>query len=289
METEIEVESPEIIIPKKNVIMDSQVLSTLMSCTRLFDFRFNHNLVPLSGRGPSIEKGSLTHVMLETFYKNYHDKKNRIDLALAAADKYSTSSEISSLSTDDKELVRNTFLEYCEYYKNDHWIPIDVEFVKGDIVYEDDEIRVIWKAKLDLTVDTNQGIYPVDHKTSSYRKDAISLNNQFMGQCFLMKTHDIVINKIGFQKTLKVNEKFARQLIHYTTDNLAEWTEIVGYYAKYLVALQETGYYPPNFAHCDKWSGCIFMGVCKSDRGMRDEELKLNFKIGDRWDISVDD
>ena len=93
--------------------------------------------------------------------------------------------------------------EYFDYYKSDFWVPLEIEVVKRDVVFEDDNIRVMWKAKLDEIVDTSQAILPMDHKTMKQNRETIDLNNQFIGQCFVMKTRSMIKNKIGFQKSFK--------------------------------------------------------------------------------------
>ena len=60
-----------------NVSMDSQLLSTLMSCARLADYRFNKNLVPKGTKSNSLEAGSLVHVILEHYAKAIINGKNR--------------------------------------------------------------------------------------------------------------------------------------------------------------------------------------------------------------------
>jgi PD-(D/E)XK nuclease superfamily protein len=294
-ETKLE-EIVDITPTKKNVILDSQVLSTLMSCGRLTDFRFNHNLVSLGGKSTSLEMGSIVHTVLESYYKNIIkgiSRHDSIGTAITAGLEYiEKSGEVTNISSEDKELVFNTLDQYWDFYKNDYWVPIEVEIVKGDVIYEDDEIRVIWKAKLDLTMDTNQvGIVPVDHKTMKQRRDTLTLNNQFMGQCTLMKTSTMFVNKIGFQTSLKPMDKFLRVAIPYTNERLIEWqSEIVPYWAYKLLEYSETGYWPPNFTHCEnKYGFCGFKGICESNPEMREEELKINFKVGEKWDISNDD
>lgn len=284
----------DILITKKNVIYDATVLSTLMSCPRYTDFRFNLNLVPIKGKSRSLEMGSIVHKVLEVYYDHiikHFPRQMAIDNALIAGQEYADNpDEVVNLSKEDKQLALKTCEEYFEYYKSDHWIPLEVEVVKGEVIYEDDEIRVLWKAKFDEIVDTNQGIFPVDHKSYSQRRDTLTLNNQFIGQCILAKTRMMFVNKIGFQTSLKASEKFLRVPINYSLDRLNEWKdEIVPYYAKLHLMYQESGYYPPNFTHCEnKWGFCMYKDVCESNRNMREEVLRNEFKISEIWDPSND-
>src|SRR5215203_921880 len=222
---------------KKNIILDATTLTTVMSCARLADFRFNHNLQSINGKSNSLECGSITHVFQEYFNKSLIagvKRSDAVNFGLSAAEMYIRGCPQCSffISTPEQPKpkcghkpeefpgVKNTppdsegyrtgwkwVLETCaqwaEFYKNDHWVPLEAEVVKGEVLYEDDEIRVMWKAKLDLIVDTNQGIYSVDHKTMKQRRKTNSMNNQFMGQCLLMKTRNVFLNKIGFQTSLK--------------------------------------------------------------------------------------
>lgn len=304
---------------KKNVILDSQVLTALMSCPRLMDFRFNYSFTSIGGKANSLECGSLFHKFAEVYYGYLIQGMKReqaLAYALTAAELYIQgckgcmdfvpSTEIPKpicghrpweypgLKNTPKDSVEyktgwqwvlDTCDEYARFYANDSWVPLEVEVVKGEVLYEDEECRILWKAKLDLTMDTNQGIFPVDHKTMKQRRDTISLNNQFIGQCILMRTRNVIINKVGFQKTLKPAEKFTRNLVPYSAARLLEWQgEILPYWAKQLLMYAETGYFPPQWGHCEgKYGNCAFIGVCESDPGMREEELKLHFTVGPTW------
>lgn len=187
--------------------------------------------------------------------------------------------------------ILETMVQYFDFYRNDHWVPLEVEVVKSKILYEDDEIRILWKAKLDLTCDTNQGIFPVDHKSMKQRRDTNSLDNQFIGQCLIMNTRNVFIDKIGLQTTLKPEEKFSRPAVSYSADRLMEWqSEILPYWAKMYLLYVESGYYPPNFTQCEgKYGDCIFKKICESDRHMREEELKMKFTVGPIWNPTNDD
>lgn len=310
---------------KSNVILDSQILSTLMNCPRLADFRFNHNLVSINGKSNSLEVGSIVHTFLENYYKNIIKgvKRDQAEgFALASAELYiqgcqhctnfepttnilrpicghkvndypgvhNTPKDSESYLTGWQHAL-NTCSEYAAHYRNDHWLPLEVEVVKGEVLYEDDEVRILWKAKLDLVADTNQGIFPVDHKTMKQRRDTISMNNQFMGQCLLMKSNKVFINKIGFQASLKPEEKFLRVPVHYSPSRLMEWqSETLPYYAKLLLMYAEGGHYPPNFTNCEgKFGKCAFLSVCESDPSNREGELKDNFMVGPIWNPQNED
>lgn len=334
---------------KQNIILDATVLSSLMNCGRLTNFRFNQNLTDINGKGNAFECGSIVHKYLEVYYQSkINGLNNQLShsLGYTAAQLYiqgcadcsnfkvihdpiytviDSSDGIgchvcgptcvlttkcghkindypgvtnTPKETDPKDpqskykigwsWVLDTIEQYNEFYKNDHWIPLFTETVKGKILYEDDEIRILWKAKLDLGVDTNQGIFPVDHKTMKQNRDTISLNNQFMGQCHIMGTRSAIINKIGFQKTLPANEKFTREMKSYESSQLIEWqSEILPYYAKLLLVYNETGYWPPNFSNCQtKYGLCdYYEHVCSQPMSSRESNLKLYFKATEPWDV----
>ncbi len=276
--------------PKKNIILDATMLSTIMSCGRLTDFRFNHHFQSLDGKSPSLEMGSIVHTYMEKYYQSIIDGINKKDAhgyGMTAATIYSNSSEVSNSSDDDKALALDTCEQYNAHYVNDHWVPLETEVVKKEVVYEDDEIRLMWAAKLDLVVDTNNGIVPVDHKTMKQNRDSLSLNNQFLGQCLLMKTRYMVVNKVGFQKTLPAAKKFTRASINYTANRMNEWqSTILPYWAKIMMMYDESGYWPPNWTHCEnKYGFCQFKNVCESDENMREEIIGINFKVGEPWVI----
>ena len=189
--------------------------------------------------------------------------------------------------------VLDTANQYFEFWKNDFWIPKEAESVKGKMLYEDDNIRIYWKAKIDTLVDINDNsgkLYSKDYKTMKQNRDTVSLNNQFMGQCFVTEQRKVFIDKIGFQTSLKPEQKFSRPPVQYTTDALIEWqSEIVPYWAYQYLSWFESGYFPPNFDHCEtKFGKCEFISACEADKILREEELKRLFIVGKPWDPSND-
>lgn len=306
-----------ILPPKKNVIMDATVLSSLMSCARYHDIRYNHRLITARGRSNSLEVGSLIHKVFEVYYQhqiNGFPRPTSIGNALIAGQLYVTGcphcadgtsvspackhepAEYPGLTNTPEQNDRfivgwrfalQTCEQYFEFYKNDAWIPLSAEQVKGEVLYEDDEIRVLWKAKFDLIVDTNQiGIVSMDHKVFKQRRDKTSLSNQFTGQCLLLKSRNVIVNKIGLQTTLKIDERLTREVVPYSAARLLEWqSEILPYYAYKYIQFTESGYWPPDYTHCDNMFGaCPYKQVCESDPNMREEVLRGEYVLAPVWD-----
>lgn len=310
---------------KSNIVLDATVLNTFIGCPRLMDFRHNHNLVSINGKSNSLECGSIVHVFLEYFYRSMSrgiKRDEAIGFGFTAAQTYIQGCKGCAGFTPTPELpkpacghkvdefpgLRNTpkddegyktgwsrvlatCQEYVDFWKNDHWVTLDVETVRGKVLYEDDEIRILWKAKLDWVVDTNQGIFAADHKTMKQKRDTVSLNHQFIGQAIITDQRSIFVNKIGFQKTVEAKEKFQRVMVPYSAARLAEWqSETLPFYAKLLLMYHETGHFPPNYNQCDtKYGHCAFKDVCESDPGMREYELKRLFVVGPEWNPTNDE
>jgi hypothetical protein len=288
----------EVMIKKDNVILDATVLSSLMNCERYVDFRFNKNLIPASGSGNPIEAGIVVHKILEEYAKaimNGSKRNDAIQIGMQHGSKLAAElpnipqdnvkDEYGKLKQVGYSWIMTTMEQYFEHYRADSWTPIAAEQVKRTMVYEDDDIRVLWVSKLDRLVDTfTQGVMPLDHKTMKQDHRSItSLNNQFMGQCISAQSVRMCIDKIGFQTSLKPENKFKREIMNYNREQLAEQVQTIGYYAKYLVDLNKHGYYPPRYVYCDKYGGCIFRTTCESMPSDRERMLRNNFVVADEW------
>lgn len=301
----------------KNLIFDSQLLAALMKCPRYFNFTFNLNFRPIGGKSNALECGSIVHNVLEFYYKarkNGKSIKDSIDEGFIAGREYIKPYNENNIYITDPnhEGVKNTppdnlnkpkrtgynyvldtMEQYFKYWSGrEEYDIVGVEVVRGKVIYEDDEIRILYKAKFDLIEDVPMfdGELGTDHKTMSQLRDMVSLNNQFIGQNVILNTRRVQINKIGFQSSLEPHEKFIRPLMTYSLDRLVEWqNEIVPYYAKMLINYSEANYFPPNFSQCeDKYGYCNFKKVCEHDRNSRDEVLMREYEVVDKWDISDD-
>lgn len=295
---------------KIRVVLDATTYNAFRLCEEFLNLRHNHNLVPQTGMGKPIEMGSMMHHILEAYYKGKRDKLSRdkcVQGALQIAQTFITGCEscialnctqhkdnpfkgIQAATIEDAHYVVKTFRDYEEFWKNDSWTTLQTEYVKSAVIYEDDELSLLWKAKIDWLVDTDTGIFSVDHKTASRREEGTTLDNQFIGQCVVTKQTRMYRNVIGYQTSLKPNEKFTREAVNYTKSRIAEWILEVAAYSYDLAALQESGRYRHNFTACRrKYGDCIFRRVCEGEPTDRQRLIEEQFKKADRkWDISND-
>lgn len=291
------------------ISMDSQILTSLMSCARFTDFRFNLNLAQVGGKSNSLECGSLVHTILEFYGKALIRGASRSDAIVEgfiAGDEYiKPYNELNRYVTEEDHqgmvnttadgdkwntgwnYVLDTMRQYFDFWSNDSFIILGVEETRGAIIYQDEDLTVLWKAKYDKIVDMPNGLMSVDYKTMKQNRDTLSLNNQFMGQCTLIGARNLMIDKIGFQSSLPAEKKFIRAIISYPEDALEEWkNDIVPHYARMLAAYTEVNNFPPNFTHCEsKFGTCQYINICTAPRSLREDIMNTEFVKGKTWDI----
>ena len=191
-----------------------------------------------------------------------------------------------SLATEDIEESIYQFREYCNYYERDQWNPLAVEEVGSKILYEDEFYKFIYNFKIDLVAERGTIIAPFDHKTSRRRSEPSSLSNQFIGYCYGLGLNNIVINKIGFQKSLSPQQRFNRFILTIDDARIQEWIENTTQWCARILESQENNSWPMNLTSCDKYSGCIYSSLCESDPESRIYKIERDFKVEQPWDIA---
>jgi hypothetical protein len=152
------------------------------------------------------------------------------------------------------------------------------------VLFDSEAVQVIYEGRVDLVVDIPQlGLSIVDHKTSSRNYPVSSMSNQFKGYCKALGLGRIIINKVGFQKTLEREERFQRIVIGYNDDRLEEWRIKAIHRAFRLLHCLETDYWPQNETSCDKFNGCAFQGVCTTTPALRQWKIDRDFIIREPW------
>lgn len=300
-----------------NISLDATILSTLESCPTLADYKFNQHLVSKEGRSNSIECGLIAHVIKEYFNLSlisgasrakaiedgFSYGKNFIDSCPACTNPgidckihknewlgLENTPEISDKHNIGWQYVLDTMTQYFDFYKNDSFTILAAEEVRGKVIYEDESLRILWKAKFDEIIDTPSGIMSRDTKTMKQRRETNSMSNQFIGQCLILGSRQVMVDKIGWQTSLKPEEKFIRTIVPYSVNRMLEWSTVkVPFYARMLAAYTESGQFPMNWTHCEnKFGACDFKKVCECDSNTREEMINVYFKRGKSWDITND-
>lgn len=297
------------------ISVDSQWVNNIQSCMYKTNLVFLQNMQPTQKAAP-LERGSLMHDMLEVYYglrgprtfdtKIWQDLRESgidVDGIMRAPVPSSTNTDalyvafckqVGYWSAAQKDLAGDVvdetiyqFSEYTQFYKNDPWIALAVEEVGSKVMYEDESLKIIYNFKIDLVAQNGSMVAPFDHKTGARRSEPTSLSNQFIGYCFGLGLTNIVINKIGFQKTLKPSERFQRFPLAISVARITEWVDNTVWWIKMWDRCNSEGFYPKDFTSCDKYSGCMFRKICESDPEARAWKLERDFFKGQIWDVAA--
>ncbi len=279
-----------------NVIFDSQILGTFMSCPREMNYKFNRHLRPMGHLSKGMVKGTLGHEGLRAYYEGMRtgvDYTVRVASALQACRKLAPT--LVSLDSEDILDVYNTLEQYFDHKKNEVIHVVFTERLFTHIAYEVFPLRIIVTGRIDLGILEGTQLVPVDHKTESESWFYSALSNQFKIYALACQSPRLYVNRVGFQKTKKAADKFKVETITFDPDVMLEFqNEVLPYYTKQMLIASEENYYPPNYASCIRGHfGCSFSdkfrgGICNASRDIREQKLILYFKE-EEWDPKHDE
>jgi hypothetical protein len=293
---------------KRIINIDSQILNSIQSCARKTQLTFIENLAPPE-KAEALERGDLLHKCMELYYgmvgkclNQKGDTSNQLieaelfDLFTEKEDivRYITGKAAPffgakmSLPVDEVESVIYQFHEYTKYYANEPWIALAVEEVGSKLLHEDKDIQIIYSFKIDLVAEINGSIIaPVDHKTSKRRTNPLDLSNQFMGYSWGIGKQNCIVNKVGFQKTLKPSERFQREYMAYSDARLEEWRTNAIWWTLLLDKCIHEANFPMNLTSCDKYSGCIMKDICAASPEAREWIMERDYIKTQKWDVAA--
>lgn len=274
----------------RNVVLDSQLLNSVQLCGYRTDLYFNKHIRP-NYKADALENGDLLHLIFKVFYTlQLHRPDVPYERAVDIAVRMGREHAVINLDRDVEDSEETVFqaTEYFKFYEGEFWTPLYVEKPFAKIIHEseEDNLRVIYEGIIDLGVSTKVGEAIVDHKSGKRNQDStyIGLSNQFKGYAYALDTPDVIINKVGFQKTLKPQDRFKRIPISYDDATLEEWRKNTVWWAEQLVFFIETETWPMNHTSCDKYSGCVFNKICNQEPGdSRDWIIQTEYEIGKKW------
>ena len=271
------------------VSIDASELEEFSACS--FKWYAGHKL-HLRTKIPNknMQGGTLVHDALEKYYLLKRDTYlSQADIIEEVVQH--TRMKALELETQEPGEVTDTifqFREYCRYYENETWIPLYIEqpFIK--LLHEDEEIKIFITGKPDL-VFKFQGTNHIgicDHKKSSRNFDYSPLRNQFNLYAVALETDTVIVNKVGFQKSLALKDRMLRQTFVYHQELLDEWKQDTIMWVKKLVIANETGVFERNRSSCEKFQGCHLQQYCNTRPAAREFLIGNDYIIGETWDVT---
>lgn len=273
-------------------ISDSQ-LSVWYDCRRRYGYEKIDRYRLIGSKAGYLQEGSVVHKMMETYYglgipqegKETPSISDRLEAALDAGIKYASTDESIDLSGARLQFLKDSFLQYVDYNKNDGWIPRAVEQFFSIVLYETEDsegeegIRILYEGIVDLLVEAagEEGLIPVDHKTSSSFKrikHPSILSGQFIGYAVGLSTTKVVENKFGLQTSYDPPQRFIRHPITFDEQVLEEWKGWTVVQALQMDQAIQLGYFEPNYKSCFK---CPFTSVCYTRPSLREWKLTKDY------------
>jgi hypothetical protein len=280
-----------------NIVLDATMLDTFQSCPAKFNYRFNLNKSTTDKATP-LDKGGLVHIGLEAYYSAFQQEiefDRRVEIMHQAVQiAWSTDSD---LATEMFGRVQEVLREYAVRWRaHDERSIIKIHSIETPFIYvlhEDDLIRISMIGKIDLLVDYKDGNQTynnlvIDHK--SYERDfpVRRLTNQFCNYAYAAESSYLLVNRVGFQKTIAPEVKHKRVPLSYDAHFLEQWKQnTIKICYDYLECVSEKQW-PMNLTSCDKYNRmCEYYDVCDTS-GTEGKIWKLQtlYQTLEKWDVS---
>lgn len=275
------------------IALDSQILDAIQKCpfycylNFMKNYRTNEVILPM-------QRGDLGHTLLESYYKllkagvSWDEAVEKS--AVIGREHYQT----LSLDLQTSEWIVKNFYDYTEYYKHDGIRVIGVEESFSMVIYESDELIILYEGKIDLHAELpNLGISVMDHKWRAAKADYYPLDNQLLGYATYVKSNLVYVNEVGLQKSYEPERRFRRVPIPIGEGVKERWIKNTIMWAKILDNSIQTNVWPQSHlktapigvTQCVK---CTYNRICNSEN---DEEMARkiqdHFHIGKRWDVGA--
>ena len=273
---------------KTIICFDATEYDNFESCKFKWHLFHHLKIVPKTTKS-YLEKGSLLHYLLELYYQG--KKESYVDQA--KMEEIIESGRIKSLEYDlNLEEVGEIifqFREYCRFYEEENIIPLYVEQPFTVKLHEDEDLIVMLSGQPDLIFryGHNSTLNVMDHKKISRNSEFSPLRNQFLLYATAMQTDTVIVNKVGFQKTLKPKERFLRQPIIYSPELLDEWKSDAIENAKLMLIHERAEHFPRNRTSCEKWDGCWYQRYCTTKPRAREFLIGTEYIVGEGWDVGL--
>lgn len=269
--------------------VDSQIITSMAHCPFRAENTFVRRLIRKDGPSKAILMGTAVHLGLQAYYagqKSGMSYDERVDVGI---DKASEFLENNSLDQETKQTVLNTLADYFKYRRHEKMIVLEVESPFSVVIYEGEDlmgnpIKILYEGKIDLICDENNERVVIDHKTTSVNFEPIDLKVQFLGYHWATGLK-VIVNRIGFQKTLRPEDKFKRFPMKFEPAVVEAFTKFVVQKSLEWALYLEANTFPQNFASCQTTYGpCTYINICRYPT-LREETERFEFEQGPEWDV----
>lgn len=196
---------------KKTIItLNSSQIKQFVTCPMAWNLRSAQSLgLHSEGRKPALDWGTLTHYVLEHFYRGRFEGNGLIEATEAMKfrdkripkDDELSIAQIWDLYPEKQEKLRERYMQYCmsKAMEPNHWKPKSSDHVEvgfTTVIYEDDQFIFVLEGRIDLLIATILGDTVIDHKTQS-RLEFLSLTKlQFPVYCLGAQCPNIIVNYV---------------------------------------------------------------------------------------------
>lgn len=275
---------------KVNIVWDATLLDAFINCPCFFNYRHNLCKAPLT-KSAALDRGGVMHHGFEAYYKGLQNQltfDKCVDSGLLAIKVALTDSDLSS--TDGNrclEVLEENLIRWR--IEDQGWVISAVEQAFSFVLYEDELIRILMIGKIDLLWSNHQYTnLPVDHKTYDRDFPLSRLANQFTCYAFATESDYLLVNRVGFQTSIKPEVKHKRVPLSYDPIFKEQWRQNVIKWAWKYYDAHANNSWEMNNTSCFKFNRlCEFHGVCETT-GEENKIYKLEtqFKTIERWDVS---
>lgn len=275
-----------------NVVLDATMLDTYQTCACKFNYRFNLNKTTMIKAKP-LDRGGIVHIGFENYYQGLKDKLSFNSCVVRGIDAMNFAyAKESDLELKEFNKVIEVFIENTLRWRVIDENELEILAVETPFTYElfsDEFIRIIMIGKIDLLV--NYQSYtnlPYDHKSYDRDYPLTRKTNQFCNYAYACNSNYLMVNRVGFQTSIKPEVKHKRSPLSYDPIFLEQWKKNVIIWAyKYLQSASEDEW-EMNDTSCMKFNRlCEYLEICESS-GIEAKIYKLEsqFNTVEKWDVS---
>src|SRR3990172_368588 len=282
---------PPLIEPRRT--FDISRLSAYLECERMYDFRYEQDLVLDGGRPMGADFGTAIHSGLEAWYGT-GDK----DAMRGAFTNKWTELGGDTPEDDTRTCAHGLWIleRYVDNYKVDNWTVRATERAFAVDIPDPDTGEEYWLVgRWDMEVMWNNVITLVDHKTDKYMGYSTTMkykpNLQTLGYIWAAQkligpeVTTIVMNAISTAKNKDARGKarpaaecFMRVLITYIEEELAEFPMMFIRLAHEINGTRVSNNWMPNFGSCSNYGECAYRRICTQPRSIWPGIIESGYK-----------